>query len=102
MYLDRALTLTGTAGVTTDTVEISAEWTQGSVVVASGKTDLTVGAATTGVVTPDSSEALKVENSNAGEASDYTFKFQVDTALDETHNIWIVFPNTYDPYFGNA
>ena len=102
MYLDSALTLTGTEGVTEDTIEISAEWTQGSVIIASGITDLTVGAATTGVVTPDSSEPVKVENPNAGEASDYTFKFQVDTALNENHHIWIEFPDTYDPFFGSA
>ena len=52
--------MTESAGVKTDSVEISAEWTQGSVVVASGMTDLTVGAAAIGIITPDSSEALKI------------------------------------------
>ena len=99
--MDRCLDLDSTEGTKTDVIVLSAEWTPGSVTVAEYTGDFTIGAATTGTISSNGTP-ISVTYANAGETSDYVFSFSVDTDLADANEIWIAFPDNYDPNIGEA
>ena len=82
--MDRCLDLDSTEGTKTDVIELSAEWTPESLIVAEYTGDFTIGATTTKTIAP-SRTPISVTYTNAGETTDYVFSFSVDTALTDSN-----------------
>lgn len=103
IYVNKGWTVSGVASsASTDKFMIDADWSSVDIVVDSSvdavKT-FTPSAAMTGVI---SSPALTMSNNNAGEYADYGFTFKSNAAFAASDKIEIYFPNSFDPFVGNA
>lgn len=62
---------------------------------------LTIISPPSSVINPGTSPLLVIPN-NAGELASYTFNFTISVATVVGDEIWIKFPNVFDPYIGEA
>ncbi|CAG9328371.1 unnamed protein product [Blepharisma stoltei] len=101
LYLDSAITLPSSSGATSTGFQISATWSDVSIISDSSPgTVFTVNAAPAGAVTLTS---VKINNvNNAGEAANYLFSFTSNQAVASGDYFIIQFPRDFDAYLGDA
>ena len=85
VYFDDAVTLSSTFGVKNAVIKVIAKWHSVTISETKPDADFTINAAPTATLTSDSSTSIDISNTAAGENSNYTFTFIVDTTLEYTH-----------------
>ncbi|CAG9328924.1 unnamed protein product [Blepharisma stoltei] len=101
VYLDGAMDLPSINGTTTNGFSITSLWNGVTLTTDSSSTPLTINDNAPTTITPDSTP-ISVNFPHANEKSRYNFTFSSGSNIDSGDSFWIVFPNTYDPFIGDA
>lgn len=86
--------------------KIGASW-QGATIIADqgapySGAQLTVPSGKVSTLITSTTPAINVSPRNQGELASYTFTFTLNVAFNETDLLYIVWPDEYDPYIGDA
>lgn len=106
IYLDQAVDMAGTAGVSTDGFRITTSWAGITIdqddasVITSRK--FTTAASLSENITPANTNSISNYPKNAGDSATYSFTFKSSKDFSATDKIKIVFPMEYDPFIGDS